>query len=335
MNKSKIIVCAIGGLFLVAAGALGYFAYDAFSRKSAALVEGDANGNDGLDSIVRQIASLSAKNPYPSPENARRIAENRQAVADWITSVREIAARGDWCPDAACTPAQFKEQIVREAKLFLSHTGAGGVPILPPEFSFGSFRDYLGEKMPPRDRLARLQRQWYDLTSLLTLLETNGVRQVSDAQVVERAAADAAPADGRKPKRPVRPAAGEKEPSVETYKLTFLALPASFIRIVRDLSFRERFTVVDDFTFARERDAVSDALGGDKQKESAAKGGRTRPRGRARGRDRDASEDEKSEDETPKGPVFDPEKDSFLKVDLTVSVYDFRTLEDDEKGGAK
>ena len=33
--------------------------------------------------------------------------------------------------------------------------------------------------------------------------------------------------------------------------------------------------------------------------------------------------------------VFDPERDATLNVTLTVSVYDFRSLEDDEKGEAK
>lgn len=328
MNKSKIILCAVGGVFAIAVGVLGFFAYDAFSSKNAALVEGDDEGHAGLDSVVRQIASLSAKSPYPSRENAARIAGNKQAVGGWVRAVRDVAARGDWCPDASCTPAQFKEQIGREAKLFLARTNTTGEAFLPPEFAFGSFREYLGEKMPARDRLARLQRQWHDMSSLLTLLSTNGVLKVTDLQVVEQAAAaDDEKAKGRPKARAKAKDGGAKPPAIETYKLSFLALPSVFVQVVRDLSFRERFTVVDDFVFTRERDAVFEALGGDKKKESASK---------RKGKSRWAKEQEETpEDEKTKGMVFDPAKDSTLKVEMTVSVYDFRSLEDDEKEVAK
>ena len=335
MNKSKIILCAVGGVFVIAVGVLGYLAYDAFSSKSAALTEGDDEGNAGLESVVGQIVSLSGKTPYPSDLNARRLTDNRQEVADWIKSVREFAARGDWCPDASCTPAQFKEQIGREAKLFLARTDGKGAAFLKPDFAFGPFRDYLGEKMPARDKLAILQRQWYDLSSLLTLLATNGVQQVVDAQVVERAG-DPEEAKGKakgKAKSKAKGKAkdgGEKQPSVETYRLTFLAAPSVLVQVVRDLSFRTRFTIVDGFAFTRERDAVFQALEADRKRDAAPKGGgRSRPRGRSK----DKAEEPK--EELAKGPVFDPSTDSVLKAELTVSVYDFRTLEDDEKEVSK
>lgn len=333
MNKSKIILCVIGGVFVIAVGTFGFLAYSAFSSKNAALVEGDEEGNAGLESVIQQIASLSAKDPYPSKANAERISANAQAVSDWITSVRDVAARGDWCPDATCTSAQFKEKIGREAKALLTQTDAKGTPFLKPEFSFGSFRDYLGEKMPAQDKLARLQRQWYDLHLLLTLLATNGVEQVTDLQVIERTTEEDEASASRKSKKAKnrKVASTEKEPSIETYQLTFQALPSVLIQVVRDLSFCPRFTVVDSFAFTRERDAVFAALGGGEKKDAAPRsGGR---RAMSSRRTKDAAEEAK--DETAKGPVFDPATDSLLKVELTVSVYDFRSLEDDEKGESK
>ena len=39
--------------------------------------------------------------------------------------------------------------------------------------------------MPSKDQLARLQRQWFDLVSLIDVLATNGVTEITGLQLVE------------------------------------------------------------------------------------------------------------------------------------------------------
>ena len=129
--------------------------------------------------------------------------------------------------------------------------------------------------------------------------------------------------------------AEETEPSVETYRLTFQAKPAALVGVIRTLSFQKRFTVVESFGFSRERDAIAEAFGvGEKKEIAAASAGRQGRRRRGVVAEAVKTAEKKS-NASLGGVVFDPETDSTLNVALTVSVYDFRTLEGDEKGASK
>ena len=331
-------MAATGGAIALVVLVMAVLTWLAFSARTAAF-EGD-DETEGLESAVGRVAGLMAKKPFPSAENKRRLEENVQTVADWCSTLRQRAAVGDWCADAECTPAQFKEQIAKDAKAILAPAGGASTPIVKPDFAFGPFKDYLSDKMPSKDQLARLQRQWFDIVSLIDVLSTNGVAELTGLQLVERQAAadDAKPARGARAKKPARkPAAaasGPRQPSVETYRLTFLARPQALAAVIAQLSFQERFTVVDGFGFVREHDAIAEAFGGgDKKDAGAAAGGR---RGRRRGARVEApqADDQGKEGGKRNAVVFNPETDSSLKVELTVSVYDFRSLEEDDRKGA-
>ena len=336
MNKTRIILASTGGAIAVGVLASAFFLWSAFSKKTAAFEGNDES--EGLESVVGQVASLMNKKPYPDKANEKRLQANSQAFEDWCRGVRSVAAEGDWLADGDCTPAQFKEMIGRDAKALTSPAKKNPAAIVAPDFAFGPFKEYLADKMPARDALPRLQRQWYDITSLIELLATNGVIRLTDLQVVERKVAvqdESKPKSKSKAKPKAKAADGEPEPSVETYRLTFQAKPAALVGVIRMLSFQKRFTVVDGFGFTRERDAIAEAFGvGDKKKDAATSGG---GRGRGRGGRRGADTDEKPGEKKSAlgGVVFDPETDSTLNVELTVSVYDFRTLEADEKGASK
>ena len=332
MNKSRIILASTGGVIGVGVLAAAFFLWNAFSKKTAAF-EGDEAG-DGLETVVSQMATLMNKKPYPDQANEKQLQANRQAFEEWTRSVRSVAAEGDWLADGDCTPAQFKEIIGRDAKALSDPTKRDPAAIVAPDFTFGPFKDYLADKMPARDELPRLQREWYDITSLIRLLATNGVIRLTDVQVVERKAPVAdekSKAKAKsKSKAKAKAADEEPEPSVETYRLAFQAKPEAMVGVVRELSFQQRFTVVEGFGFTRERDAISEAFGvGEKRDSATASGGRGH---RRRG---GGAESEKPEEKKSSGIVFDPETDATLNVDLTVSVYDFRTLEGDEKGASK
>ena len=328
MNKTRIILASTGGVIAVGVLATAFLLWSAVSKRTAAF-EGDEE-SDGLESVVSQMASLMNKKPYPDKANEKQLQANRQAFEDWSRCVRAAAAQGDWLADGDCTPAQFKEIIGRDAKALSDPSKKDPAAIVTPDFAFGPFKDYLADKMPARDVLPRLQRQWYDITSLITLLSTNGVIRLTDLQVVERQAPEVDAKAKSKAKVKSKAADEEKKPSIETYRLAFQAKPADLVNVIRALSFQRRFTVVESFGFVRERDAIASAFGiGEKKEAAAASGG-----GRRRRR-QSAVESEKPEEKRASGVVFDPETDATLNVGLTVSVYDFRTLEGDEKGEAK
>ena len=336
MNKTRIVLAATGGVIGLAVLVMAYLTWSAFARKSAAF-EGDEE-NTGLETYVGQVSSLIGKKPYPSIENKKRMDENCRAFVEFRSGLRHTASGGDWCPDDAITPAQFKETLIREARLIVDGPGTADGKFMKSDFAFGPFKEYLADKLPSKADLARLQRQWYDITSLCEVLRTNGVQQVTDLQVVERKdpAATDKPASGKKKGGGKgKGAKAESETpwqSVETYRISFQGNPAALVGVVRMLSFRERFTIVDGMTFSHVRDAIAESLGGGKEKSEKASASSGR-----RGRRRPVAEVRKDEGDkqAPKGrAVFDPEADSALQVELTVSVYDFGELAN-EKEDAK
>ena len=330
MNKTRIILASAGGAIAVGVLVTAFLLWSAYSKKSAAFA-GDER-NDGLETIVSQVATLMNKKPFPDKANERKLRANGQAYEDWYREIRSVASEGDWLADGACTPAQFKERIGQDAKA----TGS----IVAPDFGFGPFKDYLADKMPAKEALPQLQRQWYDITSLIRLLSTNGVIRLTSLEIVARAAEDIAESKSKmkskakaKAKAKTKEAETEKQPSVETYRLSFQAKPGALVGVIRTLSFQQRFTVVDSFGFTRERDAIAEAFGaGEKKNAAAAAVGRSR---RRRPGNAAAEADKPKEEASLGGVVFNPETDSTLNVDLTVSVYDFRSLEEDEKGASK
>ena len=325
-------MAATGGVIGLVVLVMAYFTWSAFARKAAAF-EGD-DENEGLEAFVSRVSTLIGKKPYPSLANKKTMDENCKAFGEFRSELRRAANVGDWRPDGATTPAQFKETLVREARLIADGTGTADGKFMKPDFSFGPFKEYLADKLPPKAELARLQRQWYDITSLCEVLRTNGVQQVTDLQVVERknpAAQDKA-ATGKKGGGKGKAAQAEGETpwqSVETYKISFQGNPSNLVSVVRTLGFQRRFTVVDGMTFSRVRDAIAESLGGGKEKAEKA----SAPSGR-RGRRRQAVESPKDEEDkqASKGKsVFDPETDSVLQIELTVSVYDFGALADEKE----
>ena len=339
MNRTRIVLMATGGVIALAVLAAAYFTWDAFSSRKAAFEGSDES--EGLESLVGRVSSLMGKKPYPSKANKNMLDANRRAVEEWRLEARKQAAAGDWCPDASSTPAQFKESVVREARRLAAYPGSAEGKIMKSDFAFGPFKDYLADKMPSKEQMPQLQRQWYDIAALCDLLATNGVTQIVDLQTVARAVVEPKPdrksAGKKRPRKNAKPESAVRQPSVETYRVVFESEPAAFVAILRQLSFQERFTSVDGFTFAHVRDAISESLGsaGDKKDAAAAKPQRRRAGGRRRAAAAEPEAEAKPEEEKKSVLVFNPETDAAVRVELTVSVYDFRTLEDDREEESK
>jgi len=336
MKKTKIILATTGGVIALAVLAMAYLTWDAFSRRQIAL-EGDSDGTvEGIEVFAGRVRTLLSKKPYPSAANTKILERNARALETWRTEARRLASVGDWCEEESVSPAQFKEKIIRESRNLIERPGNAEGHFMKPDFGFGPFKSYLGDVLPPKDQLARLQRQWYDITTLCDMLATNGVLQVLDLHVIEKKTEAAKPKVEPKSKSRSKKAAKETEndcrPSVVTYTVTFLANPADFTAIVRQLSSCQRFMVIDGFSFAHEQDVLTERLGSSEKKESSSSRRASRRRVAAEAKaakDTKAAKDAKAagEDEKRGGPAYDPAADSVLVAELTVSVYDFRTLE--------
>ena len=332
MNKTKIILAGIGGTVGLAVLVMAYFTWSAYSAKTAAAEGDDEEGVDGLETVVAKAETLSRKPVYPCAASLTVIESNRAAVVAWQKEATELATRGDRVYEKT-TSAQFKTDIVNDAKRLASLPGAIGGKLMKPDFAFGPFKGFIAEgKMPAESQLAELQRRWDDVVTVVEILATNGVAELVDVQFKASKEEAQQPEKGKKAKKPVRKA-NQNNRTVEqsnnpvsySYVFTFAAKPTSFVKVLNALTVAERFVAVDDFSFVRPKDALAEELGGDEKKAAAqATGGR-------RGRRRAAVVEEKKDDEKKDekgGIVTDPLLDAPLTVTLTATVYDFRSLED-------
>ena len=329
MNKTKIILASVGGVIAVAVLAMAWFVWSGYSAKVAA-IEGDDEGNDGLDTVTASAQTLSRKSVFPSAASVRAIESNTAQIVEWKEAALKLAASGDRVYEKTTTAA-FKAFIVEDAKRLASMKGGVNGVLVKSDFAFGPFKGYIAEgKMPADSQLAELQRRWDDVATITEILAAAGITELVDVQYK---ADEEAKEEESKPKKGARRskerrgvAAKEVEvakPAAFSYVFTFTSRPAGIVKALNALRTGERFTVVEDFSFVRERDVIAEALGGDEKKD-AASGGRRGRRGR-----RQAAEEVKNEEE-PKnnGIITDPLLDSPCKVQMALTVYDFRSLEE-------
>ncbi len=330
MNKNRMILAAVGGGLGLVILVLAFLTWMAFADKTAAIAGDEEEGTDGLETVVEKAESLSRKPIFPSKKSVTAIASNQQALVEWKDETLKLASRGDKVFPAT-TPAAFKTFLVADAKRLATLPGAVQNVLVKPDFKFGPFGEYISEgKMPAEGELAELQRRWDDVATVVELLSASGIAELTDVQFAARPVPESA-AD-RKNTRKAGKKAGKKdpepvkEPSVFTYTFAFTTRPVGFIKAMNALATGERFTVVDDFSFLRQHDQLAAALGGEDAKKNEQTSGRRR-----RGRRAAAVEEPKEDVNLKNGIVTDPLLDEPFAVTMTVSVYDFRSLEDEDK----
>lgn len=336
MSKAKTILSAVGAVSGLLILAELYFTWSSFNAKSAAMDGDDEEGIDGLETVMQRASSLSRKKIYPCKESLQAIAANRETLAKWREDAFSLACRGDRAFPKT-TPAAFKAFIVDDAKRLRQLPGGRGGKIVAPEFAFGPFSEFIAEgKMPAEAELAALQRRWDDVAEIVTNLAAAGICEITDISIK---ANDAPAKDSEKNKNRQNRRRERNKPkdavdfmdtvAKNTYIFSFAARPSGLVAAINTLEVSERFIVVDDFTFARKKDAIAEALGGGEKlanKPQAATGSR---RSRRRVQMQEASENQK---DSAKGSIVtDPMLDAPLSVTMTVSVYDFKSLEKEAK----
>ena len=347
MNKTKMILAGIGGAIGLVVLVLAFLVWQAFSAKTAAIEGDDEEGTDGLETVESRAQTLSRKSVYPSAASLKAIAANQEVVDDWCKEGLALASRGDRVYPKT-TPAQFKTDLVKDARRLSDLPGLADGKLVKPDFAFGPFKDYIVEgKMPAEAELAELQRKWDDVMTITEMLATNGVSELVDVQFAAAKKDEAGEVKDKRDRGDKRDrrkgSAQSNNPTIQqsnnsfSYVFTFAARPSAFIRALNDFGSCERFITVDAFTLSHPSDVIADRLGGDEKKQAEAQtSGRRGRRGR-RGNDVAAPVAEDG-DGTEKGKnriVTDPLLDAPMTVTVTVTVSDFRSLEENgEKGEA-
>ena len=328
MNKSKIILASVGGVIAVAVLATAFFVWSSYAAKVAA-IEGDDEGNDGLDTVIASAQTLSRKPVFPGAASVRAIESNATQLAEWKDAAHKLVCAGDRIFEKTTTAA-FKAFIVDDAKRLAALPGSVNGALVKSDFAFGPFKGYIAEgKMPSDSQLGELQRRWDDVAAVTEILAAAGIAELLDVQykVKEEPKEEEQPRGKSKRSGKQRGAAAqaqpERKPVAFSYVFTFATRPVGFVKALNALETGERFTVVEDFSFVRERDVIAEALGGEEKQDAASSGRRGR-----RGRRAAVEVEEKKPEEKNGGIVTDPVLDAPFKVQMTVTVYDFRSLEE-------
>lgn len=341
MNKTKMILAGTGGAIGLVVLVLAFLVWQAFSAKTAAIEGDDEEGTDGLETVEARAQSMSRKTVYPCAASLSAIAANQKAVDDWCKEGLSLAARGDKV-FTKTTPAQFKTDLVADARRLADLPGKAGGKLVKPDFAFGPFKDYIVEgKMPSETELGELQRKWDDVATVTELLSTNGIAELVDVQFAAAKTVESADAKdkrgkgGKRDKRmsPQVAPATLVSPVACSYVFSFSAKPAAFIRTLNALESCERFITVDDFSFVRPSDVIAESLGGEEKKASETQASGRRGRRGRRGGDAVAAPVAEGGDGTEKAEgrnriVTDPLLDAPMTVTMTVTVHDFRSLEE-------
>ena len=341
MNKTKMILAGTGGVIGVIVLLLAFLVWQAFSAKTAAMEGDDEERIDGLETVLARAQSLSRKPVYPCAASVSAIEANQSAVDEWSKESLQLAARGDRFYAKTSAP-KFKTFLVSDAKRLADLPGAVGGKLVKPDFAFGPFKDYITEgKMPSEAELVELQRRWDDVATVTEMLSTNGIAELLDVQFKAPAAEAAGAKDKAKAnkRKPAKAKTEVKEPLSFAYVFTFAARPSAFTRVLNQLAASERFVTVEDFEFSRPKDVIAEALGGDEKKAAEAQTANSRRNRRVRRGNAEAAQQEQNKEVSKNGLVTDPLLDAPMTVTMTVSVHDFRSLEESEpeqeKGDSK
>ncbi len=323
ISKNQTIMAAIGGIALVASAAIGYLAFDAYSTKGEAMEE-----CEGSASTIQRLLRAEVS---PDKESELAYKKNSDTLAGWAEAALAAASSGDRAISSDVNEAAFKQRLVDEARSLSELSGGADGKIVKPNFTFG-FPDFVtGDKLPEKDRLPQLQRQWGDIKMLVETLQSAGVEEVVGIGAAEPAA-NTKPDEGqqqtRKSRKKNKKSAEDEKPvyTVEKYAVDFRAKPAALVKAVNALATSVRFVAVDSMSFAREGDMIASALVEDSKRGDEQQTPRRRPRRKQQAEESEERGFGSPEDQAKKsGVVNDPEKEAPFLVKMVVSTYDFGT----------
>ena len=323
ISKNQIVMLSIGGVSLVVSAVLGYLAFDAYSAKSEAAESSESNA-----AAVRSLLGAAIS---PDPASVAAVNKNRDALAGWTEAAVSTVAAGDRVIDADVNEAAFKQKLVDEARTLSNLPGGADGKIMKDVSALG-FPDFVvGDKLPEKDQLPRLQRLWGDVCTFVKTLSDCGVIEVVRIEpgIAKQPQAAAEPKDAKKSKKRKKKGAEEEKPAYteEKYVVEFRTRPAALVKAVNALATCERFIVVEALDFSREGDTIGKALGEGDKRGAGAEQQSSRPRRRRRGAAEaefgaDAAEQEGAAD-ADKGIVNDPAKEDPFLVRASIATYDF------------
>jgi hypothetical protein len=123
--------------------------------------------NQELENSMRRLETLSRRNPFPSPENIRRLEENLSTLREFADRVDAALQKGRLEPEAI-EAAEFAPLLERTLARLSQRAAESGV-LLPERLTLGMARYAAGE-LPANETIPRLVIQLKSMDALCRLL---------------------------------------------------------------------------------------------------------------------------------------------------------------------
>ena len=322
-SKGKILAGVGGGIFVVAAGVLGYLLFDAYTTRTE--MEEDLENQMGTFNRYHQAAV------FPSKKSIAGVTTNTADLVAWREAASAFVARGDKLFSKDETPAAFKRRLSRTVRRLAALPGGVDGHLAASGFMFG-FDKYLDPErgiLPEAAAVPRLAAQLDTVARITALFAKAEVLEIKEVKCIDPAAEEEAEPDRRANAKKRRPAKkGEEEGPKMTaldYAFSFTVRPTAFVEVLNAITAHPRFMVVKSFAFKETADMIVNRIS-DVEAAQAKKNAPTSGR-RRRGR---LALIEETQEEAPKKEdrlVVDPELDAPVQVDMTVTVCDFGRAE--------
>ena len=312
MNSNRVIMAASGGAAALISAVLGVYAYSVWLEDDELVQNLEAS----------KAAAQRAVSGRVSPEKASidAIKANTASLRDWIDESLAFVSRGDANFSSPVSPERFKQIMLEDAREIAKIPGSAAGSIVRAGFGFGLGEYISGSAMPDAGNLSDLRRTWYDIKTIVNILASSSVQEITDISVEEQRRTEPEKKDKR---ASTQRSSAKRRPSdrrengwmahasAKTYNVKFLAKPSALVKVCNSIALSPRFMTVDSYSFAKERDTLAEKL-------SPAPVRSGRP-----GRQLPSVAHEKPEEE--KGLVTDPSLEPPFTVSARLTVYDFGT----------
>lgn len=224
-------ICAVAGL-----AALAILGVKLFAATRLYTAEKSA-----LQAVMDRKQQLDQRNPYPSPENVRREAENFKDILDNFNELNELL-RARQIEPRSMQAADFMPLLENTLQRIRSQLADAKIGY-PPNFTFG-FERYVGGKLPAKGDIPRLVQQLKIIDALCLAMVKVGVVELASLSREEFEGAAAAKAGAPDPR------AEEALYTSQHFKLEVVADETAVVDLLNLLARCPMFTVVTSVELA-------------------------------------------------------------------------------------